>query len=263
VCFTQHNADGEESGSTVPQQVMIPSDGGKLDIAGLPSVFASGITALSIYTTAPNDGTLLRSRVLTDAVASYTIANINALGARCTTLLLMPMPAGSIMRELNGRLLVASGSTLFYSEPYAYGLTNPARNYVMFPAPITMIEPCQNGFYLAADQTYWIAGDIATATLDPVLPYGAIPNSSGTSLDENLCFWMGLRGMCQGDQDGKVTALQEANVITDDARTGAFLYRKHDGMRQALGGLFGTGVATGVSAASFIDAEIIRKATTL
>ena len=261
VCFTQRNLDGEESGSTVPQTVTVPANG-KVTITNLPTAFPSGVSAVSIYFTAPNDGVLMRRATLTTATSTFVIATNEPLGGRCPTLLLTPMPVGNIVRELNGRLLVVAGSMLYYSEPYAHALMNPARNYVAFPTPITMVEAVNNGFFIAADQTYWVRGDIASSELNPVLPFGAVPHTSGQNPDENACFWMSSRGMITGTQDGVVTRLQEANVAVDQAQIGAFLYRKGDGMKQALGALFGPQV-TAVAASSFIEAEVIRKATVL
>jgi len=261
VCFTQRNLDGEESGSTVPQPVTVPANG-TVTITNLPAAFPAGVAAVSIYFTAANDGVLLRRATLTTAQSTFTLATTEPLGGRCPTLLLTPMPAGNIVRELNGRLLVAAGSMLYYSEPYAHALTNPARNYIPFPAPISMIESCQTGFFVAADQTYWVGGDVADTNLDPVLPFGAVPNTSGQSADENIAYWMSTRGMIRGTPDGQVVRLQEANVAVDTAPTGAFLYRKGDGMKQALGALFGAN-STAVAASSWLEAEVIRKATSL
>lgn len=261
VCFTQLNADLEESGSTVPQPVSVPANG-KITITNLPAAFPAGVTAVSIYVTAPNDGVLMRLTVLAAPSVSFEYVAPSPLGARCATLLLMPMPVGSIVREVNGRLLIAAGSVLYYSEPYAHALFNPARNYIMFPAPITMVESCQTGFFIAAEQTYWVKGDVGNTELDPVLPFGAVPNTSGQSADENVAYWMSSRGMIRGTPDGQVARMQEENVAVDQARIGAFLYRKGDGMKQALGALFGP-QTTAVAASSFIEAEVIRKATVL
>jgi hypothetical protein len=260
MCFTQHNADGEESGSTIPVQVTVP-DNGRILVTGLPTTLPDGVFAISIYVTAANDGTLLRLARVTAASSTFTYAARATLGARCATLLLTPMPAGNIVREINGRLLVASGAVLYYSEPYAYALTNPARNYVVFPAPITMIECLPTGFFIAADKTYWVPGDIVSTTLDQVLPFGAVPGASGRDGNEEAVLWMTPQGMVRGTPDGNVARLQEENVAVDKAQTGAFLHREHDGMKQALAGLFGT--STGVAATSFIEAEVIRKATVL
>jgi hypothetical protein len=178
------------------------------------------------------------------------------------TLLLRPMPAGDVVRWLNGRLYVAAGDTVYYSEPYAPTLFNPARNYILFPSTISMLETCQNGLYVAADQTYWLGGDPSGASLDPVLPYGAVPGSSVQSPVKNECFWMSVRGLVRGDQNGVATNLQEAFVAVEPAQAGSTLFREQDGVRQVLSSLFG-GEQTVTAARSYMDAEVIRKETIL
>ena len=90
---------------------------------------------------------------------------------------------------VNGRLLVAVGSLLIYSEPFMPGLYRPSKNYIPFPAPITVLEACGAGVFVAADKTYWLGGEITAASLAEVLPYGAVPRSGGTDPSApNTCF---------------------------------------------------------------------------
>jgi hypothetical protein len=257
VCVTQVNEDGEEGGSSIPQQVELTADGA-ITVSGLPTSFPAGVAALRIYLTPGNATTLMRAMTLAAPAASVQITVMPVLGARCPTVLMAPMPAGRIVRHLNGRLFVVVGNTLFYSEPYAPALRNPARGWVQFPAPITMLEPCINGFFIAADKTYWVPGDIASAEMVPVLPYGAVLGTSGSVPDELACWWMSHQGMVRGAPDGTVKNLQEENVAVDQAATGAALYREHDGMKQAVAALFGA-EPTVLTARSWMDAEVVRK----
>lgn len=261
LAFTQTNADGEESGSTVPTEFAVPA-GGSISISGLPAAFLEGVTGLSIYMSPVNGDILYRIAVLPAAQATYEVQVLPSYGPRCSTLLLAPMPAGRLVRYLNGRLLVAQGNVLYYSEPYAPALRNPAKNYIVFNAPITMLEPCDKGFYIAADVTYWVAGDIATAELDHVLPYGAVYGAGGEVPNSNSVWWMSMRGVVRGDENGKVENLQEDDVAVEAASNGAVLFREQDGMKQALASMFGA-QPTVMVARSWMDAEVIRKGTTL
>lgn len=175
---------------------------------------------------------------------------------------LRPLPPGDILAFLNGRLYSASGAFLYYSEPYMFGTYNPGRNYIQFPAPITMVEPCQNGVFVSADQTYWIAGDPSVAELNPVLPYKAIPGTSGQVPNSNSCFWLSERGIVMGSQTGEVKNLQEDKVATGSADAGASLFREVDGVKQIIAPVFGP-QDTVMAARSFFDAEVIRKETAL
>lgn len=260
LCFAFTNAAGEQSGTTFPITVTLVNTGA-IAVSGMPESFPPGVVGLLIYATPLNSDALLH--VMTVNVPTPTITlPILSYGGRCQTLMLTSMPAGDIVRELNGRLFTAVGNALFYSEPYAYALTNPERNYVVFDAPITVVEAVDNGLYVVADQAYWIAGDIADAELSPVLPYGAVPGSSGQVPNENKCWWMSTRGVVIGDQSGQVRNLQDDSVVIDKAGAGAGLFRETDGIKQVLTSLFSSS-PSGAAARSYMDAEIVRKGTTL
>lgn len=261
ICFAFQNADGEHSITTTPQRVDVGANG-KIVVSGLPTTWPSDVTALVVFATSPNDDALRRIWTLAAPASSLTLATPMSFGARCQTALMARMPAGDIVRELNGRLFVAVGNALYYSEPYAYALMNPERNYILFHEPISVIEPVNNGLYIISDQTYWVSGDIASAELNPVLPYGAIPYSSGQVLHKNECFWMSLRGLVIGDQNGSVRNAQEDNVAVLPASAGAALMRESDGVKQLIASTFGSGVSQ-AAARSYMDAEIVRKGTTL
>lgn len=262
VCFTYRDADGREGGSTTPEQIEVAANG-VVHCANLPAAFPSGVTDLVIYLSATNDATPLRAAVLTTAATTHDITGLPALGGRCQTLLLMPMPAGDIVRFHNGRLLVASGRYLYISEPYALGLFNPTRGYYPFTAELNLVEPLGTGVWVGADQTWWLAGDIAAAPLGaPVLPYGAIARTASRLPDATSVTWMTSRGAVLGDATGQASNLQEANVAINPAAMGASLQRERDGMKQMVSSLFGA-ETTRVAASSYMTAETYRKGTTL
>ena len=155
ICIT-HMGPAGESAATAPQAIDVPANGG-IRISDIPPSPSGCITL--VYMTAANGEVL--GRVAVDIVAG--VAEIVApvpLGAQCQTLLLEPMPAGAIVRWCNGRLLMAVGSLLIYSEPFMPGLYRPNKNYIPFPAPITVMEPSGSGVFVASDKTYWLGGEI-------------------------------------------------------------------------------------------------------
>ena len=86
---------------------------------------------------------------------------------------LVPMPAGQHIAHHAGRLLVAVGSAVIYSEPFTPHLRDPARGFEMFPAPITCIVAVERGVVVVADKTYWVAGGFPAQEVRAVLEYGA------------------------------------------------------------------------------------------
>jgi hypothetical protein len=253
------DAKGEESGSTAVQQIEA-ADGGVITVGALPATWPDGAVKLRIYLTSTNGTTLLRARELVAPLTTVTFSTMPNLGARCPTLLLAPMVAGQIVRMCNGRMLVVAGSMLIYSEPFAFTLRNPSKNYIPFPAQITMLEVCPLGFYIAADHTYWVDADLAN--LKPVLFYGAIPRTGAAVPNTKDVWWMSERGRVLGSDNGEVKVLEEPNVIVPVAQSGASLFRESDGMKQALTSLFGLETDR-MSAGSYMTAEVIRKGTIL
>jgi hypothetical protein len=258
VCFSYLDAAGEESAATTPTWVDAAL-GQSILITNLPAAFPSGAAALVVYMTLANDSTLQRARTLTAPSTSITLALGTALGARCPTLQLQPMPAGDIVRQLSGRLLVVKGSVLYYSEPYRLGLFNPTRGYLLFPSDITVVETTSGGVWVCADQTYWFKGlDIGAADLDAKAPYGGVVGSGGQVPNSNDVYWMSPRGVMRGTQEGVLSNLQEAHVAVAPSSFAANYFRENDGMKMIAESLFAV-EPNRMAASSYMDAEIVRK----
>lgn len=249
VAFTVVTVDGESPATPVVQFDVAQGSGIQYDAS------ATG-TVVDVFMSGPN-GDILTWQGRSQGA---TIQNHNELGRRCPTLNRALMPAGSIVRHYRGRLLVAHGSVLFYSDPYNYGVIDPTSNFVPFPATISVIEPTDNGIYICADKTYWL-GDF-NETLQELLPYGGIHGTSGRSASDDTVFWQSPRGLVTGDKNQTIKAVQEAALDFADATSGASLYRERDGATHIVSTRFGAGPSVAV-ATSFMEAEVIRKGTTL
>lgn len=262
LCFSHLDAAGEESAATAPTWVDA-ADGSTITVTGLATAAPTGAVSRVVYMTAPNDSVMQRALVTTTFAASLAFSTMPALGARCATMLLSPMPAGDIVRHHGARLLTASGSVLTYSEPYMLGLTNPTRNYLPFPATITVVQPTPGGLWVCADQTYWLAGlDLAKSNLESRAPFGGVTGSGGATPDENTAFWMSQQGLVRGSAAGELAFVQDKHVAVAQAGFAAGFYREFDGRRQFGEALFAV-EPNRMAAASYMDAEVIRKKVTL
>lgn len=251
VAVTAVAADGRESGSTWPVQVLVPENG-RIQVSGLPGAL------VNIYVS-PLNGDVLYLTASTTA-SSYGIPVMTTQGAQCQTLNLRPLPAGRFVREYHGRLLVSDSTGLYYSEPWAYGLYNPLRGYIPLPG-ITLLEPGQTGVYVAtADKTYWLSGldvDRIERTVE-LLPYGAVEGSATRFENSNDIAWYSTRGLVIGSQEGEVKNVQEETVAVGAAQTGATLYREKDGMRQLVSSV-APPATTRAAASSYMTIEVRRK----
>lgn len=258
VCFTYFDAAFQQSGSTTPVAVT----GTGVSISNLPAAFPTDVAGVMVYMTPPGGDVLMLAQVLTSPQTTLDITSPLALTGQCPTLLLKPMPAGSIVRHNNGRLLVAVGSTLIYSEPFS-NLYDPAKNFIPFSSTINVLESLTAGFYVATDdQTFYFGGDITNTAARGVLPYGGVAGTGGTYPDKLRCWWMSPRGMVQGDDAGNVKNTQENNIAMNPAQLGASMFRERDGTKQVVTSLFGSDT-TGATAYSYMQAEIVRKGITL
>jgi len=101
-CISFLDAAGEEGATTFPVAVEVPADG-VVVISGIQQQV--GYTTL-LYATQPNDTEFFK--IGEPAGSSFVIAVKPAEGPRPAGLLMSPLPAGHIVRYLNGRMLVAA-----------------------------------------------------------------------------------------------------------------------------------------------------------
>lgn len=252
VALTVSGPDGE-SPATTPVAVEVDGDQG-IAFSGLPAGLA-----VNLFATGAN-GEIL-SHQASSSTGTVTMLTLRLNGRTCDTLNRELMPAGSIVRHYNGRMLVASGNTLFLSDPYRYGLYDPSVGYIPFPAAVSVVEPMAAGVYIVADKTYWI-GDLLADALQEKLAYGGTPGTSGRSPDGTQAFWQSPRGLVLGDADGNVSNVQEHALKFSAARSGASLYREQDGMTHIVSTRYGAEPSV-AAATSYMEAEIVRKGTVL
>lgn len=238
VAAVREDADGRQSAPSDTVSVTVP-DNGSIQVSGL-----SGRVAIYM---SPQNGDLLY-RAATTTASSYTFSGPPLLADALTTLGLRPIPAGHIVRVFKGRLLVASSSMLFISEPYLTALYNPLRGYIPLPARITMVRPCDGGVFIGLDPTsehaatYFLAGaDPTDAALQTALPYGVVEGTDFDRPKDRAVAWFSSRGMVVGAPDGSVQNIQEDDIAVGLAEYGAGFFRESNGVQQMIATLFESG----------------------
>lgn len=258
ICFAYVADDYRISGTTQPVQLEL-GEGLGIAITGIPALPA-GIAAVAIYMTEPNGDELFLATTTTENAVN--IASTPSLGGRCQTLNLLPMPGGLIVRHGSGRFFVAKGNMLLYSEPFST-LYDPGKNFIQFPTAVVVLECLGAGIYVCTETaSYHFNGDITNTAMNQVLPYGAVPGTSGVYPDKSGAYWMSTRGLVRADESGQVKNVQESAVAMGASTSGAAMFREQDGNKQVIASLFGAD-ATGATAYSYMDAEIVRKGTVL
>ncbi len=235
IAITHTSADGEESHASDIYSYDLTSEGSI--VVTLPAATA-GADDFHVYCTVADGKVLQLYSIVSTATGSVTITAAptgNELGRRA---FLRPLPAGDAICFHGGRLLSLSGEFLYYSDPYDYGLYDPATNVVTLGAAGSILASVESGVFVAADRTWFYAGaDIAIA--DPIekLAFGA---ASGTVFDHPtttspVVGWYSDEGIVIGAADGSVTLPQrDKGFIAPVATSGAAWVRQRNGLAHVV-----------------------------
>lgn len=264
VLCTFSNDEGEESGAGRSTGITLATDGA-IQASVLPQPTSAEVVAINVYLT-PTNGAGVFYRVASVAVgtASVTITSFDPT-KELKTQFMVPPPAGNVLAYAGGRIFVADGKIVWYTEPYALGRCAVQRSFILFKDDVTLMAGTKNGLYIAAGKTYFMsAADPATAELDVRLPYGAAfgslaPMPTYAEADAKWT-WRSDRGQVIADENGKVTNLQDAQLVLDPCDTGASALIEVDGMKQIVS----LGVPKADSAAEardFVEMEVRRRAS--
>lgn len=244
VAFTLSDDRGE-SPSTWPTGVDLPNGGG-LSITGLPAV------AINVYLALAGSTTLQFYARISGPIA---ITAPPQLGHTLQTEGLMPMPPGKIVRAHNGRLLVARGKLIYFSEPFAPALHRPVEGFIPFPDRVTMVRPNDEGVYVGTTKaTYWLAGaDIAKAELVKVHDDG-VAEASDSVVEAGTVQWFSHEGLVRGDRSGQITEMQADTAPAQTASSAATHHIDQGGTQYSVA--TSTRPSSAASIGSFMDAEI-------
>lgn len=241
---------GRESGCGKAAAIDVPAEHG-IALASIPQPSDPSATPIiNVYCAGPNDQVL---RLYTSIPAGTTSGMIGqvANGRSMTTQFLQPLPAGQIVRSVNGRQYVAVGREVLYSDPLRYGLFNPVSNRIRFDSTVDLLEPAGNdGLFVAAGKrTYWLGGrDPAEFSQNIRRGAGAVKYSStrvpgtvlGMQSEEDLPVWLASSGhFCVGMPGGTVVVLKEQEAVVPNADRAAVMFRSENGLQQIVAALRG------------------------
>lgn len=198
----------------------------------------------------------------------------DTLGAISGRVLSAP-PMAEILAVYRGRMYLAAGPLLWYTELYLYDRVDKDRNYYFLEHDITMVEPVSDGLYVGTTKQLLFLKGIAAKGLEqqiivnsPVMrgssvtvPYskahpqarqGPVPEGEGPM------FITGA-GICLGLDGGQVYNLTQDRVVFPEAERAAALYREDQGANSyvAVADSAG-GLRAGVRFGDYVDAEIVR-----
>lgn len=137
-------------------------------------------------------------------------------------LMLAPMPGGSWVEYWSGRLVVARGNSLIFSEPLRYGVTDTLRGFIQFEERIFWVAPLESGIFVGLrNSVRWLAGTNPAEFSQRVVGGRSWRGAAGVldaeHIDPNLqaehvAVWMTPSGFALGLPSGNVVLPQAARL---------------------------------------------------
>ena len=220
-------ATGEESG--LSYGVFLTAMQGSMVHLTLPTPFEAKTKKILIYRTEPNGDVYRLAAVVPAAVGAWTMNTATAVGRQADNQFLERIPGGKIARYWRGRLLIARGSVLYFSEPMRFGTYDPRHDFIQFPSRITMAQPVTGGIFVGTEKgnVYFLNGEgpdnmalRRTNGQPPIEGTGtSIEASQLGDLGENLgargeicALWLARNGFVIGTSEGRIVEVQRNRI---------------------------------------------------
>ena len=238
------DAQGMESAVSPSTPITLTVSGGI--VFTLPRA-STNVQQIRLYMTPINGDVLYLMAQVPNGLISYTLGD-GTPGKQASTQYLTRMPAGSIVRMYKGRLITVAGDTLWFSEPYNYGLTSLRHNFIRFGGTVEMVEVVEAGVFVGAnDRVYLLAGtgptDFTQSIVSTNMPFfgtsclinaANLPKELVGDSDAPEVLWLGALGYSVGFVSGSVKDIQEDRILLPDYDSGSTITYIKNGISQAL-----------------------------
>lgn len=254
---TYLRADGQESGARKAGVIELTATGG-IAFADIPVSSDPDVSHKRLYVSPVDGDQLYAVALLTNAETTAVYDRENTGSAPLQTQFLSNPPAADHLAVMGGRVLLARGKYLLYSEPFAPELFD-LRRVIPMSSAITLVAPVVDGVYLGCESEIgWLPG------LDPtewkyrrLTDYGAIPGTlayssaadfvEGSRAEDQAMVVATQQGVCVGLPGGGLQNLTHDRFNYPAMDRGAGLVRSHGGTVQYIATLQGTERAANVA----------------
>lgn len=190
----------------------------------LPLCPDPSVTGVRLYLTSQNGGELARGEDYPIALQNLDVPLIPKRGAAAQFRYMEPMPTGEYLGYWRGRLVVARGSVLRFSEALAYHVHDPMHGFVQMPQRITFLHPVDGGLWVGqVDHVAFLAGStpaelvMARKTAKAPVPGSAVAldaEAAGeiSSGGASTVAWLAANGYVLGSPSGSVVETQAGRL---------------------------------------------------
>lgn len=232
-CIAFQLPGGEEGAASPARQVDVLEGGGLLLTWTVPAELPAGSTACVFVSQTNGDALYLRAIAPASMGTGYTVGAMTP-GRLCGTRHMRRMRGGSLVQHWQGRLLVARGRTLLFSEPMQPGLYSPRHGFIQFAGQITMLAALPGALYVGQpDGVHVLLGNRPSelpkkrAGVAPPVP-GASHKIQANLLDARLkidgdevAVWLSENGYVLGTSAGNIIELQARRITLRPSAAGS------------------------------------------
>lgn len=263
-------SDAGESGSTLATALTLTTEGG-ISVSNIPQPTSADVTAITIYVTPEGGSDFKRAKGL-DVGETTAFISQYPTGLILETQFMSELPAGNLVTLHNAQLCSAVGKDLYYSEPFRFGQTREASNFIRFATDITMLISVDDGVFVGLeDQVVFLRGNtlddasVTTVDYDGVVPGTPVRVSASAlpflelSPSERVVVWWSMRGvLIVGQPNGAVRAVREAELSLPEFERGAIIPREENGVQQLVSALSGVRRESKLAVADSVGATVYR-----
>ncbi len=226
--------NGEESGTGAAVKTTVFAGGGLL-LTDFPTP-PSDITAVAVYVSSANGKDLYLQGEYPADISEVSISKHISTIPLITQFSNKPS-AGSIVQGHYGRVYMASGNFVYYSNPQNYGLFMP-NNYWRFSSKVTLMISIPGVMYIGtADKIYRISNIDADgfAANTVIKEYGApIQLNNVDDPDNEVVYFRSNKGDCIASGEG-ITEITASNLAMDAYLTADLTLIESDGQKRLIG----------------------------
>jgi len=243
IAFIFIRENGLMSGSNLPDTITLTNNS-SIIITSIPVSSDSTVKYVDVYISHPNGEALFFYDRISNGTTTITI-NTNKVkpGLPLRIIRFTKPPAGELLEYYNGRIYIAKGNVIYYTEPFAYELINPRSNHIMFKDKINMIAPVDSGIFISSgDIIYFLQGKNPPFESEVKASYRAIEGTRnyisgqyiGKGTKDIIAIWTSSKGICIGMPNGDFENLTENNYSFPEGKSGVSLFRQHRGINQYI-----------------------------
>ncbi len=239
--YTWVYADGRESGCSRASVISVPDNSGvSVQIGAAPS----GALYARVYCSSHN-GSQLYYHGISNPSSTYLVTNIKDAVDPLRFFNIDKAPNGHITKYYRGRIYVASGNILWYSEPFQYEQFRLDSNYFEFPEGIREIMPVEDGIWIGSDKLYYLSGEEPEKFKRSTKEHVKIVAGTSTKISGSYIHLdntpIGYKWLVTSDlgiwvlfNQGLCINLTAENVSLDRADSGTSLFLQDSGINQYL-----------------------------